>query len=493
MGPLSKYWKILRIDPGSDGCGYKQQGLPLAAEFFQTEFPELSESEVRSQPSAQQHRAIQFSLHAQFCRQAPSSELSNLAKAGLCLRCYVSYPILRACKKLANLYSATGQFTYQDLLPYVLNDDGSLQIVLDREGEVQRVLTQTGEIQNSDYRLFTVEVLQKFNPNAQPEANLDKWAYYQTRQNQDLKNFLSEQGLCLLSDWALLNRVRANVIEKFSDRDRALISAFHAVYRRDRRTHPHSRGKRCTDPTPAQLAEMSHWLQEKGLPNLSLEQLPHELKRIAKLLRQYDIWHRSGAPLTEPLEGTNPNTEGYRELPDPKESNTLDQVALQELKTFCRQQLVTCLDSAIKQGLEEHIHHLSQRRNYASLASKVIPALQLIYCQGKSQGEIAPVLGMNNQTQVSRVLNLKTLLSQVRTRTVAKFLRALSAQVDTLDSNRLSTDPDYSSNLMHQLELFVDTEVFQAAAAEIRTSKNRSLESIYAQRLRRYILQHKRS
>ncbi len=46
---------------------------------------------------------------------------------------------------------------------------------------------------------------------------------------------------------------------------------------------------------------------------------------------------------------------------------------------------------------------------------------------------------------------------------------------------------------MHQLELFVDTEVFQAAAAEIHTSKDRSLESLYAQRLRRYILKYKRS
>ena len=493
MGPLSKYWEILRIDPGSDGYGYKQKVLPLAAAFFQTKFPQLSESEVRSQPSAQQHRAIQFSLHAQFRHKVSSAELSSLAKAGLCLRCYVSYSILRACKKLANLFYGTGQFTYRDLLPYVLNDDGSLQIILDRNGEVQRILTEEGEIQSIEYQLFTVEVLQKFNPHAQLEASLDQWVYYQTRQNKDLKDFLSEQGLCTLSDWALLNRVGANVIEKFPPRDRTLIQAFHAVYRRDRRRQSRNRGKRCFDPSPAQLEEMSHWLQEKGLTIHSLEQLNHELRRIAKLLRQYDIWHRSGAPLTEPLEGANPDTEGYRELPDLKTINTLDQVALQELKTFCREQLVICLDWGIEQGLEEHIYNLSQRRNYASLASKVIPALRLIYCQGRSQGEIAPVLGMTNQTQVSRVLNLKTLLSQVRLRTVAKFWQALSAQVDDLDSTRLSTDPDYSSNLMHQLELFVDTEVFQAAAAEIRTSKNRSLESMYAQRLRHYILQHRRS
>ena len=494
MDPLSKYWEILRIDPGSDGYGYKQQLLPLAKEFFEIEYSHLlSDLEVRLPLSAHQHRAIQVSLHTQFCNGAALTELANLAKVGLCLRCYVSHVILWACKKLANQFCATGRFTYRDLLPYVLNDDGSLQIVLDRDRDVQLVLTQGGELQNAEYRLFTVEVLRKFNSNAQLEASLDQWVYYQTKQNTDLKNFLSEQGLCLLSDWALLNRVRDCVIEKFPQRDRSLINAFHAVYRRDRRRQPRSRGKRCADPTPAQLEEMRHWLQERGLTPPSLAQLTPELKRIAKLLRQYDIWCRRGAPLSEPLEGNNPEADGPRELADIRVKNTLDDVALQELKNFCRQQLVACLDWAIEQGLEEHIHNLSQRRRYSSLASKVIPALQLIYCQGKSQGEIATDLGMANQTQVSRVLNLKNLLSQVRLRTVAKFLQALSAQVDDLDSTRLSMDPDYSNNLMHQLELFVDAEVFQAATAEIRTSKNRSLESVYAQRLRRYILQYRRS
>ncbi|MDJ0708154.1 MAG: hypothetical protein QNJ46_33190, partial [Leptolyngbyaceae cyanobacterium MO_188.B28] len=309
----------------------------------------------------------------------------------------------------------------------------------------------------------------------------------------EIKNFLSEQGFCTLSDWALLNKVSEGVIDQFPERDRALINAFHAVYRRDRRRQPQHRGQRCADPTAAQLTEMIHRLQERGLTIPFPERLNNDLKRIASRLRQYEVWHRSGAPLAESLEGSQPDAEGYRQFPDLKTANTLDEIALQEMKAFCRQQLVECLDWAIKQGLEDHIQNLRQRRNYSAFAPKVIPALRLLYCQGKSQGEIATDLGMNNQTQVSRVLNLKTLLSQVRLRTVTKFLQALLEQIDDLDSTRLSTDPDYSRNLMHQLELFVDAEVFQAAAAEIRTSKNRSLESMYAQRLRRYILQHRRN
>lgn len=39
--------------------------------------------------------------------------------------------------------------------------------------------------------------------------SLDNWTYLQTKQNKELKNFLSEFGFKLLSDWALLNRARA--------------------------------------------------------------------------------------------------------------------------------------------------------------------------------------------------------------------------------------------------------------------------------------------
>jgi hypothetical protein len=56
--------------------------------------------------------------------------------------------------------------------------------------------------------------------------SLDNWAYLQTKQNQEVKNFLSEFGFKHLSDWAILNRARPKQIESFSERDRQLIKYF---------------------------------------------------------------------------------------------------------------------------------------------------------------------------------------------------------------------------------------------------------------------------
>lgn len=488
MGPLSKYWEILRIDPAGAGCGYKSQVLPLASEFFQAEFPELTESTVRSPPSTHQHRSIQLSLHAQFCTQAASVDLQSLAKAGLCLRCYVSHAILMACKKLASQFCSTGRFTYRDLLPYVLNDDGRMAVVLDQDGESQLVLNGGCKPKQATFQLFTVEVLRKFNPRAQPKASLEGWVYRQTRQNKDLKAFLSERGLCILSDWALLNRVNPNTSARLTSRERYLIEVFHAVYRRDRRKQPQKRAKTCPEPTPAQLHEMQSYLQEKGITIDSAERLKTELEQLAKQLRQSAIWGHNGMPPeSESIEGVDPCYGIPRELPDPYSINDLDEITRQEVRDFCRHNLLICLDWGIEKGLSEHILNLRQRPRYAVFASKVIPILRLVYCQNQSQSEVATALGMANQSQVSRVLNPTTLVNKVRRLTVTKFLRMLSSQVSTLNLAAPSTDPDYLKNLMQHIEVFVDAEIFQAAAAEIKTARTRSMNSLYAQQLRHYI------
>lgn len=480
MGPLSKYWEILRIDPGGNGCGYKKQSLPLASEFFQAEFSQLAHTDpsVRSHPPMQTHRSVQTSLHHQFTTHPPAVDVQSQVNAGLCLRSYVSYAILRACKHLASQFAATGQFTYHDLLPYVLNDDGGMHIVLDQNG-AQWILTRNGQPEKYVYQLFSVEVLRKFNPKAQRVSSLDNWVHLQTRQNKDLQDFLSEQGLYKSSDWALLNRAGANQLDSLSLRERQIIEVFHAVYRRDRRQQQQNRGQPCPDPDPDQLQEMQHRLQERGITFDLLGQLKTELKQLAQVLRQYAIWNSNGMPQSESLE--------QKEFCDPNSINDLDHIAQQELREFCRQQLVNCLDWGIDQGICEHIRNLSQRPRYAVFASKVTAILKLVYCQRQSQRKIADTLGMTNQSQVSRVLNPTKLLNRVRYWTVDHFFQILSVQVSNLNLATVSTDPDYLKNLMQHIEAFVDAEAFQAAFAEIKTAKNLSMNSLYAQRLRHYI------
>jgi hypothetical protein len=437
--------------------------------------------------SPQQYEGIQALLLSRFKPADSSQDVTNRARAGLCLRCYVSESILTACKQLASRFSDGSNFTYDELLPFVLNDDGQTPVILDGAGKTQLVLDERGDTQKTDYVFFTVEVLRTFEPNRQSRLSLENWTYCQTKQNPELKNFLSEFGFRLLSDWALFNRVGVQQLSLLPDRDRNLVEAFQAVYRRDRIQQKDRTGK-CPDPTQAQLREMLSLLQAGGVTNNAPNQLYDDLKAVAQQLRQYELWSRRGAPPSELLEV--PDSEvGKAELPDSNVAHDLNEVEQQEFLEFLHQQLIAVVDGAIEQVLREHIAALQQRR-YAPLAPKVIPGLRLIYCEGKSQGETAALLGITNQSKVSRLLNLTGLLNRVRLRTTETLLEVILARVKTLDLAQVSTNPDYLKNLAHHLDDFVEAEVFQGAAAELKAAKTRLMNSVYAQRLQCYLKQH---
>jgi hypothetical protein len=79
------------------------------------------------------------------------------------------------------------------------------------------------------------------------------------------------------------------------------------------------------------------------------------------------------------------------------------------------------------------------------------------------------------------------LLQQVRFQTIERLFQTLLEMALNLDSNQTSNTPDYHHHLRNLVERFADEEIFQDAAAEIMTTKNRSLNSAYAQRLRCHI------
>jgi transcriptional regulator with XRE-family HTH domain len=232
---------------------------------------------------------------------------------------------------------------------------------------------------------------------------------------------------------------------------------------------------------------MQTWLQNQGVQVVSAQKLLQDLKAIAQELRQVDIWRQRGAPLAESLESPHPEVEVCREVPDPKAVNFLEETERHELYRFCRTQLDDCLDWAIQHSIQTYLASLDKRPRYAQLAPKVLPALRELYCQGKSQREVAQSLGMTNQTQVSRLLNLKTLLSNVRLYTAARFLKILATRLDSVNEARFSNEPAYAEQVMQQLDTFLDQEIFETAATEVQQSNKPSLDSVYAQRLRRYI------
>lgn len=470
MEVSSRYWKICQLGLTSPK-GYECRTVPLAQAFWQ------------QQPLNLLKANIQATLNDYFFDRPATVEAKNQAIAGLCLRCYVSYPILKACQTLDNLFGGAN-FTYQDLLPFVLNDDGKSLRIIDQNGKTQLALNHQEVTSPSTYSLFTLEILRTYKPNSSTSMSLDNWAYLQTKQNKELKNFLSEFGFKHLSDWALLNKARPKQLERLLARDRHLMTAFHSVYRRDRLKLRQKGIKKCPDPSEAQLQEMRDRLQEQKIAFNSTGELLKAIKQVATQLRQYDIWS-----YREPLETYDPETGSYTSRADlPKDfSNEADELEGRELLIFLQESLKIALDDAIAQEIKTHLNKLTKSRNYAVLAQQFIPGLQLYYAQGMSLAEITPQLGMSSWDQTRRILNPGELLQKIRLLTVQQLLDKILEKAKEMGLTKIPPAPDYLKTVSEQIEAFADEEIFQEAATEIRAGKNRSLDSSYAQKLRSYL------
>ena len=474
MEDSSRYWKICQISLTHERAGYETRSLPLAQEFFQSQFSDS--------PAAQP--SIQATLLSHFQAQYPAIALTQRAQAGLCLRCNVSYPILKACQKIDNLYSGDKQFSYRDLLPFVLNDDGNDLIILDNDGKTQLKLDGSSNPQQTTFKPFTVEVLRTFKANSPASMSLENWTFLKTKQCPELINFLAEFGFQNHSDWSLLNRTRPKQLEQLAERDRLLVEAFHRVYRRDRRQQ--SGVGKCLDPNVAQLTEMRLWLENQGLVIPTSSDILKALKQVAQQLRQHDIWS-----YRTPLEVQNIESGNYElrhDLPTAA-SDELD-VEQQEFLEFLRQQLQIALADAIAQGIAAHRMQLEKSRKYAPFASSFVSGLQRYYCDGRSLREIAPELGMSSWDQARRVLNPGELLTKVRSLTLQQLFDQILKKAQSQGLASASPEPSYLKTLAEQIEAFIDAEIFAEAATEIKAGKNRSMNSAYAQQLKFYFQQY---
>ena len=507
MSASSKYWTIWRMSLTSTKAGYTNSLVPKAREFFQQHV-------ANSQPEDTQTVLLSY-FHAK-----KTTVDTTAALAGLCLRCYVSESILKACKKIDFLFGSEKHFNYQDLLPYVLNDDGETQVILGSDSvsvsesssvsgseerasallrsplaspkgrsagsKTQLILHNNGETHTATYKLFSVRILQTFKTDSQHRMSLDNWAYLQTKQSPELKEFLSEFGFKHLSDWALLNRDKPKHLERLSVRDLHLLKVFHAVYRRDRLQQPQKGAKRCPDPTKIQLQEMLHRLQDLDLIIHSTEELMKEIKQLATQLRHYDIWS-----YREPLEIQDPNTGSYTTRPD-LPFNSLNEVDIeeQEFVYLFHEQMKLALDIAIKSEIRALITKLEKSKNYAPFAPQLIPGLKLYYCEQLSLKDITPKLGMSSWDQARRILNPGELLNKVRISTVKQFLNSILEKASEKGLTKNPPEPEYLKTLLIHIEEFCDRQIFTEAAEEIRAGKNRSLDSFYAEQLRLYLQHH---
>ena len=104
--------------------------------------------------------------------------------------------IERVCIQLEVQFGREYGFNRSDLFLLVLND------TLDD-------LRHRDHLQN--YKPLSIEILDSFEPQ---KSNLSTWTTTIVKHNRELNDFLLEQGIYLISDWAILNDTTPKQVAK---------------------------------------------------------------------------------------------------------------------------------------------------------------------------------------------------------------------------------------------------------------------------------------
>ena len=469
----SKYWQLVRLEATGRS---KVEEIVSAREFLQKQFPELS-SQIEVPDTVIQRQLL--SLLDNSLETSPE-DANNHRMTQICLRCFISHQIEQVCIQLELQFGREHGFNRYNLFSLVLDDtlDDLPDVAFNRANQ-------------SKYHSLSLKILETFDPQ---KASLSTWTTRLVKHNRELNAFLLEQGVYLISNWAILNdttpkQVR-RILAEFHNLTSAeiqqacfLIESYHAIYRRDRLTQrPRFRGK-CPPPSQEQLERISRRLHQKTNQVLPPENVLFQIQELAELLRQYRIYVRSGNFVAQQsLDNPETNTEGLQASLMQTESESESEQ--REFLQFYRQQFLTSLDESIEYVVQNRISRLSSKSSLK--AEKFLTALELFHCQGKSMGEIAPLVELKAQYQVSRLLKLKEFRADVR----QKMLQQLSALTLARAANYAA--PHQLQQLEQKVEAALSEqigEVMQAAEAEAETSivRNRSPASLFAQHLCRYL------
>ncbi|MDX2099140.1 MAG: hypothetical protein SFW36_15285 [Leptolyngbyaceae cyanobacterium bins.59] len=449
MSPPSRYWTFISIHPAG---GYRAEIRPECQFFFQDCFPD--DRTLEEVPDGRvQKELIELS-------QSPKVPARERHLAAFCLRCFISDQILQVCTQLAAQFGSHHGFTCADLLPYVLNDDLRLR---------------------SHFVSVGQEILHSFEPH---RSNLSTWTARKVKQNRELNGFLLEQGVYLISDWAILNDTRSRSLERLLrevhlqsepsiQQTLQLLASYHAIYRHDR-LRDNQAGKTCQPPTPEQLCQIADRLPESITPQAVLKRL----QDLADLLRQHRIDRRGGAPKLASLDDQEAQQQ-IANLPTP-ELGEAEQEQAAFLTDF-QKQFTKCLEQAIVQVMQHWIDRQSPQS-----AHQFTFALCLMHCKGLAMGAIAPLIQLKAQYQVSRLLKLKQLRADIQRCMISHL------QPFVLHQAAFYTDAER----LHQLHQGIGTvleelveDVMQEAALEGNLVRGHPLKSRFARSLCQYLHQ----
>ncbi|NJN02732.1 MAG: hypothetical protein HC873_21435 [Leptolyngbyaceae cyanobacterium SL_1_1] len=454
-----RYWRLVRIDAASRP---RLLPLPTLKTFLRQILAELTG------PS---NSVLQQRLWTLWQQDAAATAFP-LAEGSL--RCLISHQAQFVCRQLESQFGQRYGFSRYDLFPYVLDENYPLE-------SLQNFDTAT-------YRSLATDILQTYDPQ---KASLTTWVTRRVRHHRELNQFLLQQGVYLISDWAILNDTTPKQLQRiFSEFHRltppeisqasGLLQAYHQVYRQDRIAQRQQSGlSACIPPTTEQLVRIAQQLpaQLQGKLRSQPDELLSQLQAIATYLRQYRIHVRSGTTPTESLD--QPEFGAVAAGLQAQQNAESDE--LQAFLQFYRQQLLQCLDQAIADVIEPWVAKLSRRENKS--ADQFLQALDLFHCQQQTMSQIAPQVGLTQQYQVSRLLKLKQLRADICHRLLLHLSDRIREKIQTyLTPERLKLlDEKIAAALAEQ----VDT-LLQASEVEAATASN-APRSCLSDRLCRYL------
>jgi hypothetical protein len=432
MDTASRYWQLVRLTSSGD-C--QVQVLPQVQTWFQ--------STIADAPETDWPRLI----FATWSSGQAEAELAQLS-----LRCFITHQIQQVCISLAQRFGRDYGFTASDLLYLVLDDDGRLA---------------------PNYRPFTLEILETYDPT---KAALSTWASRRTNHHPALNRALLEKGLYRVSDWAILNDTTPEQVQRILRQYHlcseyevthaaALLERYQQIYRRDRIAQRLNR-QRCQTPTPEQLRAIT--------PDLPPKEVLAQLRQLAGQLRQYRVHVRGGPALAYQSDSLDwEKVADAQASPPPDTGDDQD-----EFLQAYRQAMVKELDGAIAAVIQANVDRLQGRKPPQDQA--YVQGLHLFHCKGLGMGKLAPDIGLANQVQVNRLLNLKRLRSDVRHRLLPQLYETVRRQaLAYVSADRLKAlDQTLDTLLTEEVD-----EMMAAAAAEAQQPKGRTAKSLFAHQL----------
>lgn len=492
---IDRYFIQVRLLPSGS---LKQVEICAAEAFLQRQFPKLTEATDLSHQEIQ--RRLVLVMQSSFTSDtsnysevysgtdsSPISDATNDARlAESCLRCFVSHYISLVCIELEQRFRAQSGFRAVDVLPHVLSDTNPYKSKQDYEKSYQQdyIARKNDQLEaeftaSKDYKFqvpLAIHIVHTFDPN---KGNLIAWTKLLTLQHRELNRVLAEYGIHRQTDWAILNhhtpaRVKRLLSGILTDTEiqsmSVVLESYHAIYRSARSCLKQA-GKPCKDPDQAQLEAMVHDLEKRGV-GYSPEQVMQTLQALALKLRY-----------------RQPES-GEEFLRNRSQSDSAAEEREQELFLQYQQELLReCLNQAVKQVLDEHLNHLRQKKPQKS--SKKLPtdqlfleAMRLFYCEGKSMTEIAPMIGRQQEYQVSRLLELKTLREQIR----EPWLNLTCNRVSCLLAACIGSEQ--SNQRQQQLDQLMAMQIEQIIAEDETNSyrRQRAANTVFADGFRNYLM-----